>query len=213
MKRQLSLLAAASTLAITGVATPAQATPPELPPHSLRLEHVTFADACHPNDTSIALSDDGTGMMITTDSFTVEAGRIKPTDGPASWQPGQTKHCRMTGVLKHPSGWRLTARGWGFHGFASLAEGARGSATSQVTFGKSTLGPLRWAKSGAFMDTFDARTSDDLTAVSECGDGTPFTVTERIRVSAGSDSTETSYLALDTSDGRNNTLSLSWERC
>jgi len=164
--------------------------------------------------TSLLLTSDNRYLILNTDGFYVEAGRIVSASGEASWRESHERRCTVNATLNYPSGWAPHARKVTGDGYADIAAGGSGWHQARFLMGSHPIAPIAWATAGPFSSIYRMSASSTGDSGAPCGGSTPITLTTAINVHAGTDRLLTSYVTPDFAEmSIAITVDLDWVRC
>lgn len=182
------------------------------PPDRIVIDVQTVnGSGCRAGTAQVAPSSDNTAFTVTYSDYLAQAGgNSNPID--------MRKNCQLALQIHIPQGFTYAVAGADYRGFAHLAEGAWGMERASYYF----QGSSRTAQStnrieGAYSDNwqFSDRTDVGQIVWKPCGVYRNFNVNTELRVYRGSsDSSETSFMAFDSTDGSiKTTYHFRWKKC
>ena len=193
-------LAAASLLAVSGLAAPATAAA------SIVVLNVT-GSGCRPNTTAAALSADRTALTIIYSDYAVPA---------AGATKAVSKNCRVNLKIEAVSGYAPTIMSVDYRGFADLETGSVVELAATYGFhGASHLESAALRLTGPFSDDWSATDSADGGLVTgKCNGSNVLDVDSTLSVTSTSAGAATDFVAMDSTDGLvPNTFRLTWNAC
>lgn len=212
MRKGLTAMAACAAALALPVSTASAASADESPPpDKIVIEVLTVnGSGCHAGTAAVATANDNTSFTITYSDYLAQAGgSSNPTDF--------RKNCQINLGVHVPQGFTYAIAGADYRGFAHLAEGASGmERASYYHQGMSKTTPVSHTLKGAYSDNwqFSDRTTVTELVWKPCGEDRNFNINTELRVYAGSDSSKTSFMAFDSTDGSvKTTYHFAWKRC
>jgi hypothetical protein len=206
----LKAWAVVGATAISLAAAPAIATPSEAPPGKVTLDLRTVnGSGCKKDTTAVAVASDNTAFTVSYSEFIAEAG-------PGSPGTANRKNCQLAVNVHVPQGFTYAVAKADFRGYADLQAGATGlHRTSYYQQGSSQTERADQDFEGPVKRNFTVTNKTEIEELvwSRCGEDTIFNVNTELRINA-KDSTGTSFMAMDSTDGSARTLfQVSWKRC
>ncbi|KIZ13942.1 DUF4360 domain-containing protein [Streptomyces natalensis] len=214
MLSTLGAAAAAASLLLAGSASPTPLARPgdEPPAGKITIDVATVnGSGCRPGSAAVAIAPDNTAFTVTYSEYLAQAGGdSKPTDS--------RKNCQIALNVHVPQGFTYAIARADYRGYASLAEGAKGTEVAGYYFQGQQQTVRKSHVFGGPYDT-DWQSSDetDVGALvyAPCGEERYFNINTELRVDAGSrKAAATSFMAMDSTDGSINTLyHFAWKQC
>ncbi|MFI9365202.1 DUF4360 domain-containing protein [Kitasatospora sp. NPDC053057] len=200
-------------LAATGVATSlfgssafggSPSPPPPPPQDRIVIDSVAASGTgCPAGTAAVAVSPDSTAFTVTYSNYLAQVGPgAAPTDS--------QKDCQLNLRVHVPGGFTYAVVSAGYRGFASLAPGA--SATQRASY--HFQGNPRTTKSahhfkGGFNNDWQTTDTVDVAALvfAPCGEERSLDIDTELQVERGTSSPNaTSFMEMDSTDGRINTV-------
>jgi len=209
-----ALLAGAALLgSVAAMATPAAAAPAGPPSDRIVIDVVAANGSGCPWGTADATKSlDHTAFTVTYSQFTAQVGRsATPLDF--------RKNCQLALNVHVPQGYTYAITGVDYRGFAHLEAGSYGSETAYYYFqGEPQTSRIRHDFTG-YTDGFWQRT--DTVGIGSlsylpCGEQRYLNINTELRVNGGWSNTSrtTSFLTMDSTDGRLDTVyHFAWKKC
>ncbi|MEU6866207.1 DUF4360 domain-containing protein [Streptomyces sp. NPDC046876] len=166
---------------------------------------------CRPGTAAVAVSPDNSAFTVTYSDYLAQAGPgIPVTEG--------RKNCLLSLVVNVPQGFTYAVSKVDYRGYGSLADGAIGTQKASYYFqGMSQTASRSHQFHGALQDNWQVTDTTGIQALvfAPCGEKRNFNINTELRAEAGtSDSAETSYMAVDSTDGSINTVyHFQWKEC
>ncbi|MFE9934487.1 DUF4360 domain-containing protein [Streptomyces sp. NPDC005533] len=166
---------------------------------------------CRPGSTAIAVAPDNTAFTVTYSEYLARVG------GDSSTVEGR-KNCQLSLAVNVPQGYTYAIAQADYRGFGSLQPGARGTQKASYYFqGMSQTAYRTHRFQGALDDNWQASDRADIQALvfAPCGEKRNFNINTELRAEVGtSDTSKTSYMALDSTDGSiSSKYHFSWKKC
>ncbi|MCX5015603.1 DUF4360 domain-containing protein [Streptomyces sp. NBC_00555] len=166
---------------------------------------------CRPGSAAVAVAPDNTAFTVTYSEYVAQAG------GGAPAVEGR-KNCQLSLVVHVPQGYTYAVAQVDYRGFGSLQEGAIGTQKASYYFqGMSQTAQRSHRFDGAFEDNWQATDTTGVEALvfAPCGEQRNFNINTELRAEVGtSDPAQTSFMALDSTDGAiNSVYHFSWKQC
>ncbi|MBT2447730.1 DUF4360 domain-containing protein [Streptomyces sp. ISL-43] len=166
---------------------------------------------CRPGSAAVAVAEDNSAFTVTYSEYLAAAGgNTSPTDS--------RKNCLLSLLVHVPQGFTYAVAQVDYRGFGSLQEGAIGTQKASYYFQGMKQTEYRTHRfHGALDDNWQASDITDIEALvfAPCGELRNFNINTELRAEVGtSDTSKTSYMALDSTDGSiNSVYHFSWKRC
>ncbi|SDP35519.1 protein of unknown function [Actinopolyspora xinjiangensis] len=166
---------------------------------------------CPEGTADVAVSPDNKAFTVTYSDYLAEVG---PDSDPTAFR----KNCQLNLVVHVPQGLTYGIARADYRGFAHLAEGATGTHQASYYFqGDSRTTHSSETFEGAYSDNWQVTDETEIGDVvyKPCGVQRNFNINTELRVNAGtSDSSETSFMTMDSTDGSiKTTYHFSWKKC
>ncbi|MEU9300981.1 DUF4360 domain-containing protein [Streptomyces sp. NPDC048269] len=166
---------------------------------------------CRPGSAAVAVSPDNSAFTVTYSEYVAQAG------GGAPAVEGR-KNCQLSLVVHVPQGYTYAVAQVDYRGFGSLQEGAIGTQKASYYFqGMSQTAQRTHKFTGALDDNWQATDTTGVQALAfaPCGEQRNFNINTELRAEVGtSDPSQTSFMALDSTDGAiNSVYHFSWKQC
>jgi hypothetical protein len=202
-----TLLAA---LAVTGA--PASAAPDPAPGSNMVID-VAAANGtgCPRGSADVTMSPDNKAFTVTYSQFTAQTGPgAKPTDF--------RKNCQLALNMHVPQGYTFAIAGADYRGYAHLARGASGSESANYYFqGERQSTRIQHNFTGPADNDWQRTDTVGIASLSflPCGEQRYLNVNTELRVNRGQSSSKaTSFLTMDSTDGRIDTVyHVAWKKC
>ncbi|MEU3776581.1 DUF4360 domain-containing protein [Streptomyces sp. NPDC032472] len=166
---------------------------------------------CRPGTAAVAVSPDNSAFTVTYSDYLAQAGPgIPVTEG--------RKNCLLSLIVNVPQGFTYAVSKVDYRGYGSLADGALGTQKASYYFqGMSQTASRSHQFHGALQDNWQVTDTTGIQALvfAPCGEKRNFNINTELRAEIGtSDSSETSYMAVDSTDGSINTVyHFQWKEC
>ncbi|MGW3569963.1 DUF4360 domain-containing protein [Streptomyces sp. NPDC000941] len=166
---------------------------------------------CPKGTAAVAVSSDNTAFTVTYSDYLAQVGAgADPTD--------IRKNCQLNLGVHVPQGFTYAIASVDYRGYASLEKGAKGTEKASYYFqGSADTTSRTHDFSGPYSDNWQTRDSTDYSALvwAPCGVERNFNINTELRVNAGtSPAGSTSFMAMDSTDGSNNTIyHIAWKEC
>ncbi|CAM5309908.1 hypothetical protein SAVIM338S_00588 [Streptomyces avidinii] len=166
---------------------------------------------CRPGSATVAVAEDNSAFTVTYSEYLAMAGgKSAPTDG--------RKNCLLSLLVHVPQGYTYAVAQVDYRGFGSLQKGAIGTQKASYYFQGMKQTEYRTHKfRGALEDNWQASDTTGIEALvfAPCGEQRNFNINTELRAEVGtSDTSKTSYMALDSTDGSiNSVYHFSWKKC
>ncbi|PRW65376.1 DUF4360 domain-containing protein [Actinopolyspora mortivallis] len=166
---------------------------------------------CPEGTAEVSVSPDNKAFTVTYSDYLAEVG---PDSDPTAFR----KNCQLNLVVHVPQGFTYGIARADYRGFAHLAEGATGTQKASYYFqGDSETTHTSTTFEGAYSDNWQVTDETDIADIvyKPCGVQRNFNINTELRVDAGSsDSEETSFMTMDSTDGSiKTTYHFSWKKC
>ncbi|KGI81267.1 hypothetical protein IL38_12325 [Actinopolyspora erythraea] len=166
---------------------------------------------CPEGTADVAVSPDNKAFTVTYSDYLAEVG---PDSDPTAFR----KNCQLNLIVHVPQGLTYGIARADYRGFAHLAEGATGTHQASYYFqGDSRTTHSSETFEGAYSDNWQVTDETEIGDVvyKPCGVQRNFNINTELRVDAGtSDSSETSFMTMDSTDGSiKTTYHFSWKKC
>lgn len=166
---------------------------------------------CRPGSAAVAVAPDNTAFTVTYSEYLAQAG------GGAPAVEGR-KNCQLSLIVHVPQGYTYAVARVDYRGFGSLQEGAIGTQKASYYFqGMSQTAQRTHKFNGALEDNWQATDTTGVEALvfAPCGEQRNFNINTELRAEVGtSDPSQTSFMALDSTDGSvNSVYHFSWKQC
>lgn len=165
---------------------------------------------CPRGTAAVATSSDNTAFTVTYSDYLAQAGG---SSGPTDFR----KNCQLNLAIHVPQGFTYAIAKADYRGFASLQHGAQGQQLAGYYFaGDSATTRISHPLSGPFSNNWQFSDVTDVAALvwHPCGMDRNLNVNTELRVRAGSNPHQTSFIAMDSTDGSIKTIyHFSWKRC
>jgi hypothetical protein len=199
-----------ASLAATGA--PASAAPASGPADDMVID-VAAANGtgCPAGSAQVTMSPDNKAFTVTYSQFTAQTGPgTKPTDF--------RKNCQLALNMHVPQGFTFAIAGADYRGYAHLEHGASGTETANYYFqGEAQSTRIQHNFTGPADNDWEHTDSVGIASLSflPCGEERYLNVNTELRVARGSSSpTATSFLTMDSTDGRiDTTYHVAWKKC
>jgi hypothetical protein len=203
----VTLLAA---LAATGA--PASAAPAAGPGDEMVIDVAAAnGSGCPRGSADVTMSPDNKAFTVTYSQFTAQTGPgTKPTDF--------RKNCQLALNMHVPQGYTFAIAGADYRGYAHLARGAAGLESANYYFqGEPQSTRIQHGFTGPADSDWQRTDTVGISSLSflRCGEERYLNVNTELRVNrGGSSSKATSFLTMDSTDGRIDTVyHLAWKKC
>ncbi|MCC3764222.1 DUF4360 domain-containing protein [Glycomyces sp. TRM65418] len=214
--RKASMVAGVFALAaglITIAASPAAAAPhfQNPPPNEIVIDVATVnGSGCPVGTAAVAVNEGNTSFTVTYSEYLAQAGgNSDPTDF--------RKNCQLNLIVRIPSGFTYAIASADYRGFGHLEPGATGMQKASYYFsGDSATSSTTHMLEGPHSDNwqFTDEVETDQLSYKPCGEERNFNINTEVRVSAGTDPTKKSFMAMDSVDGDIKTIyHFAWKRC
>lgn len=166
---------------------------------------------CRPGSAAVAVAEDNSAFTVTYSEYLAMAGgNSAPTDG--------RKNCLLSLLVHVPQGFTYAVAQVDYRGFGSLQPGAVGTQKASYYFqGMKQTDYRTHTFRGKLDDNWQASDTTGIEALvfAPCGEQRNFNINTELRAEVGtSDTTKTSYMALDSTDGSINSIyHFSWKKC
>jgi|tagenome__1003787_1003787.scaffolds.fasta_scaffold20732843_2 hypothetical protein len=208
----LNILAAAGAALslFSPLAAPWDTVPP--PTDSIVIDVVTVnGSGCRPGTAAVAVSPDNKAFTVTYSDYNAIVG-------PGYRLPDARKNCQINLQVHVPGGYTFGIAEADYRGYADLAKGATATQKANYYFqGSSQNGSVEHAIKGKTAKDwiFSDDVPVDAIVYRACGVERNLNINTELKVNAGtSDKKETSYIAMDSTDGAITTLyHFSWMKC
>ncbi|GAB3549852.1 hypothetical protein J2S53_001208 [Actinopolyspora lacussalsi] len=166
---------------------------------------------CPEGTADVAVSPDNKAFTVTYSDYLAEVG---PDTDPTAFR----KNCQLNLVVHVPQGLTYGIARADYRGFAHLAEGATGTQQASYYFqGDSRTTHSSKTFEGAYSDNWQVTDETEIADIvyKPCGVQRNFNINTELRVDAGdSDSGETSFMTMDSTDGSiETTYHFAWKEC
>ncbi|WP_019853904.1 DUF4360 domain-containing protein [Actinopolyspora mortivallis] len=166
---------------------------------------------CPEGTADVSVSPDNKAFTVTYSDYLAEVG---PDSDPTAFR----KNCQLNLIVHVPQGFTYGIARADYRGFAHLAEGATGTQKASYYFqGDSETTHTSTTFEGAYSDNWQVTDETDIADIvyKPCGVQRNFNINTELRVNAGSsDSEETSFMTMDSTDGSiKTTYHFSWKKC
>ncbi|MFF8266885.1 DUF4360 domain-containing protein [Streptomyces sp. NPDC016562] len=166
---------------------------------------------CRPGSAAVAVAPDNSAFTVTYSEYLAQAG------GGAPAVEGR-KNCQLSLNVHVPQGYTYAVAKVDYRGFGSLQEGAIGTQKASYYFQGMSQTAYRTHKfNGALEDNWQATDTTGIEALAwaPCGEQRYFNINTELRAEVGtSDPSQTSFMALDSTDGSiNSVYHFSWKQC
>ncbi|MFI1279573.1 DUF4360 domain-containing protein [Streptomyces sp. NPDC020858] len=166
---------------------------------------------CRPGSATVAVAPDNSAFTVTYSEYVAQAG------GGAPAVEGR-KNCLLSLQVHVPQGYTYAVAQVDYRGFGSLQEGAIGTQKASYYFqGMSQTAQRTHRFNGHLDDNWQATDTTGIEALvfAPCGEQRNFNINTELRAEVGtSDPSQTSFMALDSTDGSiNSVYHFSWKKC
>ncbi|SDN08813.1 DUF4360 domain-containing protein [Allokutzneria albata] len=182
------------------------------PPDKIVIEVATVnGSGCPAGTAAVAVSPDNTAFTVTYSQYMAKVGPgISPTEA--------RKNCQLNLKVHVPQGFTYAIAQSDYRGFANLARGATAIEQANYYFqGMSPTVAARHNFSGPLDDNWQTTDKVDIASLvyAPCGEKRNVNINTELRVSKGtSPATETSFIAMDSTDGSiKTTYHFHWKTC
>ncbi|MDT0345161.1 DUF4360 domain-containing protein [Streptomyces litchfieldiae] len=205
----------ATLFATTSPSSAHTAEPPyfvDAPTDRMVIEVVTVnGSGCPAGSAAIAVSEDNTAFTVTYSDYLAQVG---PDASPTDFR----KNCQLNLAVRVPQGFTYAIASVDYRGYAYLENGASATQKAQYYFqGSPETDEFSHTFAGAFDDNWQASDVTDIESLvwAPCGEIRNFNINTELRVNAGTSSpADTSFIAMDSTDGDvNTTYQVSWMEC
>jgi hypothetical protein len=199
-----------ASLAVTGA--PASAAPHSGPADDMVIDVAAAnGSGCPLGSADVQVSPDNKAFTVTYSQFTAQTG---PGVGPTDFR----KNCQLALNVHVPQGYTFAIAGTDYRGFAHLENGALGTETANYYFqGEPQSTRIQHAFTGPVDSDWERTDAVGIGSLSflPCGEERYLNVNTELRVSRGSSSpTVTSFMTMDSTDGRIDTVyHVAWKKC
>ncbi|MEV8591611.1 DUF4360 domain-containing protein [Streptomyces sp. NPDC052012] len=208
------LLTAAAASALLTAALPAHNPSSgfeDPPPDKIVIKVATVnGSGCPQGTTAVAVSEDNTAFTVTYSEYLAQAGG---DSAPTAFR----KNCQLSLIVHVPQGFTYAVASADYRGFASLQPGAKGTQRASYYFQGSPNTEYRSHPfAGPYENNWQATDTTDWAQLvwAPCGVQRNFNINTELRVSAGSDPDEVSFMTMDSTDGDISTIyHLAWKEC
>ncbi|GHB52798.1 hypothetical protein GCM10010347_23410 [Streptomyces cirratus] len=206
-----TLTAALVTGSLLTLAPGAGATVPA-PPEKVTVDVASVnGSGCRPGSASVAVAPDNSAFTVTYSEYLAQAGGGVPTT------EGR-KNCLLSLLVHVPQGFTYAVSKVDYRGYGNLQPGAVGTQKASYYFqGMSQTAYRTHTFRGALDDNWQTTDTTEIEALvfAPCGAQRNFNINTELRAEVGSsDSTKTSYITVDSTDGSISTkYHFSWKRC
>jgi hypothetical protein len=210
----LKALATGATLLASLAATgaPAHAAPASTPSDDMVIDVAAAnGSGCPWGSADVTVSPDNKAFTVTYSQFTAQTGAgTKPTDF--------RKNCQLALNVHVPQGYTFAVAGADYRGYAHLERGASGTESANYYFqGEAQSTQIRHDFTGPADADWQRTDSVGIGSLSflPCGEERYLNVNTELRVNRGwSSSKATSFLTMDSTDGRIDTVyHVAWKKC
>jgi hypothetical protein len=210
----LKALATGATLLASLAATgaPAHAAPASTPSDDMVIDVAAAnGSGCPWGSADVTVSPDNKAFTVTYSQFTAQTGAgTKPTDF--------RKNCQLALNVHVPQGYTFAVAGADYRGYAHLERGASGTESANYYFqGEAQSTQIRHDFPGPADADWQRTDSVGIGSLSflPCGEERYLNVNTELRVNRGwSSSKATSFLTMDSTDGRIDTVyHVAWKKC
>ncbi|MFI5828004.1 DUF4360 domain-containing protein [Streptomyces sp. NPDC051578] len=204
-------VAAVATGALVTLAPGAGATVPA-PPQKVTVDVASVnGSGCRPASASVAVAPDNSAFTVTYSEYLAQAGGGVPTT------EGR-KNCLLSLLVHVPQGFTYAVSKVDYRGYGNLQPGAVGTQKASYYFqGMSQTAYRTHTFRGALDDNWQTTDTTEIEALvfAPCGAQRNFNINTELRAEVGSsDSTKTSYITVDSTDGSISTkYHFSWKQC
>ncbi|MEU7065458.1 DUF4360 domain-containing protein [Streptomyces sp. NPDC053429] len=206
-----TLTAAVATGTLVTLAPGAGATVPA-PPQKVTVDVASVnGSGCRPGSASVAVAPDNSAFTVTYSEYLAQAGGGVPTT------EGR-KNCLLSLLVHVPQGFTYAVSKVDYRGYGNLQPGAVGTQKASYYFqGMSQTAYRTHTFRGALDDNWQTTDTTEIEALvfAPCGAQRNFNINTELRADVGSsDSTKTSYITVDSTDGSISTkYHFSWKQC
>ncbi|MEV6685902.1 DUF4360 domain-containing protein [Streptomyces sp. NPDC051130] len=206
-----TLTAAVATGTLVTLAPGAGATVP-VPPQKVTVDVASVnGSGCRPGSASVAVAPDNSAFTVTYSEYLAQAGGGVPTT------EGR-KNCLLSLLVHVPQGFTYAVSKVDYRGYGNLQPGAVGTQKASYYFqGMSQTAYRTHTFRGALDDNWQTTDTTEIEALvfAPCGAQRNFNINTELRAEVGSsDSTKTSYITVDSTDGSISTkYHFSWKQC
>ncbi|GGQ45150.1 DUF4360 domain-containing protein [Streptomyces flaveolus] len=181
------------------------------PPDKIVIKVATVnGSGCPQGTAAVAVSEDNTAFTVTYSDYLAQAGG---GSAPTAYR----KNCQLNLLVHVPQGFTYAVASADYRGFAALQPGAKGTQRASYYFQGSPNTEYRTHPfSGPYDDNWQATDSTDWAQLvwAPCGVQRNFNINTELRVSAGTDADQVSFMTMDSTDGDISTVyHLAWKEC
>ncbi|MDX3539478.1 DUF4360 domain-containing protein [Streptomyces sp. MB09-01] len=192
--------------------TPTAGASPSAPTDEVTVDVASVnGSGCRPGSATVAVAPDNSAFTVTYSEYLAQAGGGAPaTEG--------RKNCLLSLQVHVPQGYTYAVAQVDYRGFGSLQEGAIGTQKASYYFqGMSQTAQRTHKFHGHYEDNWQATDTTGIEALvfAPCGEQRNFNINTELRAEVGtSDPSQTSFMALDSTDGGINSIyHFSWKQC
>ncbi|MGW7436521.1 DUF4360 domain-containing protein [Streptomyces sp. NPDC054849] len=203
---------AAAVTATLVTLSPSAGASPSAPLDEVTVDVATVnGSGCRPGSATVAVAPDNSAFTVTYSEYVAQAG------GGAPAVEGR-KNCLLSLQVHVPQGYTYAVAQVDYRGFGSLQEGAVGTQKASYYFqGMSQTAQRTHKFTGHLDDNWQATDTTGIEALvfAPCGEQRNFNINTELRAEVGtSDPSQTSFMALDSTDGSiNSVYHFSWKKC
>ncbi|WP_442727290.1 DUF4360 domain-containing protein [Streptomyces pseudogriseolus] len=181
------------------------------PPDKIVIKVATVnGSGCPAGTAAVAVSADNTAFTVTYSDYIAQAGG-------SSDPTAARRNCQLSLLVHVPQGFTYAIASADYRGFAALRPGARGTERASYYFqGSPNTEHRTHVLAGPYDDNWQATDETDWAQLvyAPCGVQRNFNINTELRVSAGSDPSQVSFMTMDSTDGDISTVyHLAWKRC
>ncbi|WP_420717177.1 DUF4360 domain-containing protein [Streptomyces sp. H27-G5] len=161
-----------------------------------------------------------TNRVADISRFNDSAGRRAVQPGEAacpSGPPEGRKNCQLALTVHVPQGFTYAVSKVDYRGYGNLEQGATGTQKASYYFqGMSQTASRTHTFHGRLNNNWQVTDTTDIEALvfAPCGAQRNFNINTELRTTAGTDTSKTSYMAVDSTDGTiNSVYHFSWKSC
>ncbi|MGW7097897.1 DUF4360 domain-containing protein [Streptomyces sp. NPDC054838] len=206
-----TLTAAVVTGALATLAPGAGAAVPT-PPEKVTVDVASVnGSGCRPGSASVAVAPDNSAFTVTYSEYLAQVGGGVPaTEG--------RKNCLLSLLVHVPQGYTYAVSKVDYRGYGELQPGAVGTQKASYYFqGMSQTAYRTHTFRGAMADNWQTTDTTGIESLvfAPCGAQRNFNINTELRAEVGtSDSTKTSYITVDSTDGSISTkYHFAWKQC